>query len=355
MADVNGEVCTTSGAPYQGWQPWTPVSEGSTTPGAPVAAIPWEDSFALFISDPTGGIYAIKATPGYGWEAVPGYNSTPGAQVTAVPWQDLVSPPRFLLFMTDANGGIVMTSGNPYQSWDSWTSPSNGSSTPGAPVTAVAGPANQPNLTLFAANPSGEVCTSSPTSPPAPTGLRLLGSSATSGASNINVELAWTAPGGPSDVDIVYQITFSEGSSSSSQVTQSTDATLFLAAGTTYTCYVQASYSDSNIGIPNTLSAPSNSTVVTTPPLRTLIVRPEAGVGVDVSGSGFTPNSVVAVYIGRTDLITVVARVPATIGADGTFEISTTLGCLEGVTWSIHVNVGTDPVDVLDYGPQFTC
>ena len=54
------------------WQPWTPVSEGSSTPGAPVAAVPWEGSFALFISDPHGDIYAIKATPGYGWELVPG-------------------------------------------------------------------------------------------------------------------------------------------------------------------------------------------------------------------------------------------------------------------------------------------
>ena len=356
MADVNGEVCTTSGAPYQGWQPWTPMSEGSTTPGAPVAAIPWEDSFALFISDPTGGIYAIKATPGYGWEAVPGYNSTPGAQVTAVSWQDLVSPARFLLFMADANGGIVMTSGNPYQGWDQWTSPSGGSSTPGAPVTAVTGPANQPSLTLFAANPSGEVCTSSPIPPPAPTGLQLLGSSATSGASNINVELGWTAvPASGGSGDIVYQITFSEGSSSSTQVTQSTDATLFLAAGTTYTSYVQTSYSDSNIGIPNTLSAPSNSVVVTTPPPRTIIANSSHGVGVDVRGSGFTPNSVAAVYIVRNDRSKVFVDLPTTIGPDGTFEISTTLGCLEGVTWSIHVNLGTDPVDVLNYGPPITC
>ena len=66
------------------WQPWTSVSEGRSMPGAPVAAVPWAQSFALFIADPGGGIYAIKAVPGFGWELVPGRSTTPGAHVTAV-------------------------------------------------------------------------------------------------------------------------------------------------------------------------------------------------------------------------------------------------------------------------------
>jgi hypothetical protein len=115
MADVNGEILTTSGIPYQGWDTWTSVSEGSSTPSAAVAAVPWEDSFALFISDPNGGIYAIKAEPGFGWELVPGRSTKPGAQVTAVPWTNTVSPERFVLFMADVNGEIFMTSGILYQ------------------------------------------------------------------------------------------------------------------------------------------------------------------------------------------------------------------------------------------------
>ena len=75
MADVNSEIFTTSGVPYQDWDSWTNVSEGSSTPGAPVAAVPWGDSFALLIADPVGGIYAIKALLGYGWEVVPGRNT----------------------------------------------------------------------------------------------------------------------------------------------------------------------------------------------------------------------------------------------------------------------------------------
>jgi hypothetical protein len=357
MADINGEVCTTTGAPYQGWpQPWTPVSEGSTMPGAPITAIPWEGSVALFISNPSGEIWAINATPGYGWVPVAGDTTTPGAQVSAVLGQDLVSPARFLLFMTDTNGEVIMTSGNPYQSWDQWTSPAGGNNTPGAPITAVTGPATQPSLALFAGNASGGVCTSSLIPPPAPTGLQLLGSSSTSGESNINVEFGWTAVSAPDgSSDIAYQITFSDGSSSSTQVTQSTDATLFLAAGTTYTCYVQAYYSGSTIGIPNVLSSPSNSVTVTTPPLRTITVDTILSVGVNVNGSGFTPNSAVIVYIVPSVPSTDSADFPTTISADGTFQVSTTLGCREGVTWTIHVDTGTGPVDVLNYGPAISC
>jgi hypothetical protein len=363
MADVNGEIFTTSGAPYQGWQTWTPVSEGSSTPGAPVAAVPWEDSFALFISDPSGGIYAIKATPGYGWELVPGQNTKPGAQVTAVPWQDLVSPGRFLLFMVDASGGISMTSGNPYQSWDIWTSPPGGS-TPGAPVTAVPGPANEPNLALFVANSSGEVyTTSSPTPPPAPTGLQLISLSALSGASNTDVKLGWTAvpaPGGAND--IVYQLTFSDGASSGSTISNTNDAQLNLTAGSTYTFYVQASYSDSTIGVPNALSAPSNSIMVSTPPQRTVIAKNVTGstggspseITVTVQGSGFAPNSVVVVHITPTNRTTAI-QLPTTVGADGTFENSIAIQCIVGIGLAVTATVDNDPTYVLGVPPNLTC
>jgi hypothetical protein len=144
MADVNGQIYKTSGIPYQGWDPWTSVSEGSSTPGAPVAAVPWLQSLALFIADPGGGIYAIKAEPGFGWELVPGRCTTPGAHVTAVPhYTDGIVLQRITLFMADVNGQIYTTSGMPYQGWDPWTSVSEGSSTPGAPLAAAAIPEEQ--------------------------------------------------------------------------------------------------------------------------------------------------------------------------------------------------------------------
>lgn len=153
------------------WQPWTSVSQGSSTPGAPVTALPWEDSQALFISDPHGGIYAIKAVPGFGWEAVPGLTSTPGAQVTAVRWyRPPTSDPsyeRFLLFAADANGEIFTTSGIPYQGWDPWTRVPGVLTTPGGPVTAWSAVAGSGPFTLFAADSGGTIRETKTSAPPA--------------------------------------------------------------------------------------------------------------------------------------------------------------------------------------------
>jgi hypothetical protein len=68
------------------WHLWSSVSDGRSTAGGPIAAVPWEDSFALFLSDPWGGVYAIEAIPGFGCESVPGSNTKPGGSITAVPW-----------------------------------------------------------------------------------------------------------------------------------------------------------------------------------------------------------------------------------------------------------------------------
>ena len=126
------------------------MSEGSTTPGAPVAAVPWEDSFALFITNPQGSVYTIKAAPGYGWQLVPGLTSKPGAPITA-----LASGGRFVLFSTDASGEVFTTSGIPYQEWPpSWTSVSEGSTTPGAPIAAVPW---EDGFALFLSNPQGGI------------------------------------------------------------------------------------------------------------------------------------------------------------------------------------------------------
>jgi len=73
-------------------QPWTSVSKGVSTPGAPVTALPWDDVYELFITDPHGGIYAFKAVPGYGWEAVPGLTSKPGTPITFMTGAGLRGP-----------------------------------------------------------------------------------------------------------------------------------------------------------------------------------------------------------------------------------------------------------------------
>ena len=301
IADVNGEIFMTSGAPYQGWAPWSSVSQGSSTPGAPIAAVPWEASFALFASDSQGGIYAIKAIPGYGWESVPGRTTKPGGQITAVSWNYGAGPTRFLLFMADVGGEIFMTSGVPYQGWDPWTSVSQGSSTPGAPVTVTPSPAITLFFTLFVADPSGGVYTASPASPPSPTGLHLISLSAQGGPGNTEALLGYTAVPPSSPYKINYSATIHDASDSETELasnTYSNKVNVILTDGHTYSIYVQASYvatdGESNLGINFPPSAPSN-TIVVTAPLPTLTPSVSATVvGIDDPTFGFNSGLLIA-------------------------------------------------------------
>jgi hypothetical protein len=131
------------------WPAWSSVAAGKGVPGTPVTAVSWGDSAALFVTDPNGGVYAIKAAPGFGWQAVPGLTAKPGAPVTA-----LASGSGFVLFVANAGGEIFTTSGTPYESWQPWTSVSEGSSVPGATVAAVPW---EGSFALFIADPHGGV------------------------------------------------------------------------------------------------------------------------------------------------------------------------------------------------------
>jgi hypothetical protein len=131
------------------WHASTNVSEGSTMPGAQITALPWDDTYALFISDPNGGIYGIKAIPGFGWEYIPGITATPGAPVTAI-----VTDDQFTLFIANANGEVFTNTGAPYSGWSGWVTVSQGSTKPGGHVAAVAWDST---LALFIADPNGGI------------------------------------------------------------------------------------------------------------------------------------------------------------------------------------------------------
>jgi hypothetical protein len=63
---------STSGIPYQGWNMWTNVSGATSTPGAPVKAVPQGQGFALFISDSAGGIPLVSCIRADFEKLVPG-------------------------------------------------------------------------------------------------------------------------------------------------------------------------------------------------------------------------------------------------------------------------------------------
>lgn len=57
MADASGEILSTSGVPYQGWDPWTDSYGSFFIGGQPVTALIFADAeFAVFAADSTGGI-----------------------------------------------------------------------------------------------------------------------------------------------------------------------------------------------------------------------------------------------------------------------------------------------------------
>ena len=141
------------------------MSQGSTTPGAPVTAVLGTDGIiTLFLADPGGGVYAASGnrTEGYGrWTTVSQGSTTPGAPVTAVLGTDGI----ITLFLADPGGGVYTASGNRTEGYGRWTTVSQGSTTPGAPVTAVLG--TDGTYTLFLANPGGSVFTAGGSPPEA--------------------------------------------------------------------------------------------------------------------------------------------------------------------------------------------
>src|SRR6266851_5802090 len=167
VANSDGEVYATAGIPQEKtWKEWKTVAQGATTPGAPVTAVPWGEEFALFVADRGGEVFATGGAPptqrapeSWGpWATVRQGSTTPGARVTAVLDPNTGVP--ITLFLTDPNGGIYTSSGNPQGGFGSWSyvNPASGPdfrAAPGSPVTAHAtGPGL---LTAFATRTDGFV------------------------------------------------------------------------------------------------------------------------------------------------------------------------------------------------------
>src|SRR5438105_1697044 len=165
FTDPHGEVYTILENATTGWGPWSSVSQGSTTPGAPITAVasaPQTGRVALFVADRGGEVYTNSgsaATGWDGWSSVSQGSTTPGAPITAVAYAQ--QPGRFALFVADRGGEVYTNSGNAATGWDGWSSVSQGSTTPGAPITAVAYAQQPGRFALFVADRGGEVYTNS--------------------------------------------------------------------------------------------------------------------------------------------------------------------------------------------------
>ena len=155
VGDPSGGVFTNSGNAENGWAGWSSVSQGQAAIGSSVTAVAIGGGrFALFVGDPSGGIFTNSgnAENGWaGWSSVSQGKAAPGSSVTAV----MIEGGRFALFVADALGGVFTTSGNAESGWDLWTSVSEGKTAPGSSVTAVA--IGEDKCALFLADPAGGV------------------------------------------------------------------------------------------------------------------------------------------------------------------------------------------------------
>ena len=161
------------------------MSQGRSTPGAPVTVVLNGADFVLFLADPKGGMYTARGNPhaGWGpWMSISDGRTTPGGRVTAV-WDGK----EFAVILADPGGGVFAAfgGGTSDDGWTPWSSVAQGSTLPGAPVTAFWN-YNGSQMALFLTDPNGGVYTIGARGPDAPSNLR--GVSVTDSTINI----AWT-------------------------------------------------------------------------------------------------------------------------------------------------------------------
>ena len=126
--------------------------------GPAAAASPTNPKTTLFLADPTGEVFAATCCPSnhWGpWSTVSQGSTVPGAPVTAV----VTGGDKVTLFLANREGDIYTASRTPGAPWGPWSPVPQGHTTPGAKVTAIA--TGDHEFTLFMADPKGEVLTTS--------------------------------------------------------------------------------------------------------------------------------------------------------------------------------------------------
>jgi hypothetical protein len=165
IADPGGNIYTASGNAQLGWGEWSWVAQGQAAPGAPVAAVPIATApgqFALFIASPAGEVMTTSGNAGTGWalwSPVAEGSTSPGQRITAVPIA--TAPGQFAVFIADPGGYIYTASGNAQLGWGDWSWVAQGQAAPGSPVSAVPIASAPGEFALFIASPAGEVLTTS--------------------------------------------------------------------------------------------------------------------------------------------------------------------------------------------------
>lgn len=396
LADPAGGVYTASGI-RNAWSIWTSVSEGRTIPGGPVTAVRIETGngtartrFAVFVTDPGGGVYTTSgnAVDGWApWSEVAGIRFAPGAPVTAVPfgtrldrfllavshpdgsvrttsgnaetgWLPWSSAPenravsksrvalvklpavpgRYALAIVDSSGEVLASLGTPQGDWAPWSSASQGSSLSGAPIAANEEGTIVGGVSLFIADRAGGVyaTTGGLARPAAPTNLRV------TGVADRKISVAWADRSDNEDqfkVSFIGVRTGMEDHDGSKQVAQdATSADLTgLRSGYDYTISVIATNAAGG-------SSRSNEVRAATPSRQIGVSSEGAGQNslFTIVGEGFTPNSLVVLRI--TDAQLQQLQFPETAGLDGKFSSRHAVRCVSGGKLTFTAFEDEDPL-----------
>src|SRR5580704_1299056 len=140
------------------WTPWSFPAQGSTAPGSSITVLPASTTgqYALFISDPNGYIYTTAGNPQIGWGDwtwVAQGQAAPGSPVTAIPLANAVN--EYALFIASPNGEVMTTAGGVQRGWRTWSSVAEGSTTPGQLIAAAPINAELDQYALFITDPNG--------------------------------------------------------------------------------------------------------------------------------------------------------------------------------------------------------
>jgi Fibronectin type III domain len=198
-----------------------------------------------------------------------------------------------------------------------------------------------------------------PTPPAAPSGLLVISKQADAGSGASSITIGWTDN---ADNEAGFNITY-DGSLPGSPddkgkktvSSNSTTATISgLTSGYTYVIEVQSFNAGGNGGIASiTVGIPY---VAPQAPRAITVSKQGTGSAASaiVSGSGFTPNSLIVIRIVAANLLNPV-QFSTTAGADGKFSASKSFSCVSGIVITFTAFEDANPTGTISNAVSLTC
>jgi hypothetical protein len=198
-----------------------------------------------------------------------------------------------------------------------------------------------------------------PTPPAAPSGLHVISKQAAAGPGASSITIGWTDNSdNEAGFNITYDGSLPGGPDDKGKKTvsgNSTTATISgLTSGYTYVIEVQSFNAAGNSGI----TYISVGIPYVAPPAPRVITVSKQGTGsaasAMVSGSGFSPNSLIVIRIVAANLLSPV-QFSTTAGGDGKFSASKSFSCVSGIVITFTAFEDANPTGTISNAVSMTC